>query len=82
MLHRLIHGQPLRFRLLAGYDDVDAVPCPQTMVADPEQGVGVRRQIDADDIGFLVGDEVDEARVLMGKAIVVLPPDMRGEQIV
>ncbi len=82
VLDRLIHRQPLRLRLLAGDDNVDAVAGLQAVVADPEQCVGIRRQVDADDIGLLVGDEIDEARILVGEAVVVLPPDMRGEQVV
>ena len=44
--------------------------------------VGVRRQVDADGIGLLVGDEIDEAGILMAEAIVILPPDMRGQEVV
>ena len=46
------------------------------MVGDPEQRVGVRRQIDANDVGLLVGDKIDEAGILMAEAVMVLPPDM------
>nr|AOO94531.1 hypothetical protein [Rhizobium leguminosarum bv. trifolii] len=52
------------------------------MVADPEQGVGIGRQVDADDIGLLIGDEVDETGILVAEAIVVLTPDMRGQQVI
>ena len=52
------------------------------MVGDPEQRVGVRWKVDADDVGLLVGDEVDEAGILVAEAVVVLPPDMRGQEIV
>ena len=51
-------------------------------VGDTQQGVGVRRQIDADDGGLLGEHVVDEPRVLVGEAVVVLPPDVGGEQIV
>jgi hypothetical protein len=74
----LLHGQPLRRGLLTGDDHVDTVAGPQAVVCNPEQGIGVRREIDADDIGLLVGDEIDEAGVLMAETIMVLPPDMRG----
>src|SRR5215208_7025260 len=52
------------------------------MVGDPEQGVGVRRKVDAYDVGLLVGDEIDEARVLVAEAVVILLPDVRGQEIV
>jgi hypothetical protein len=42
----------------------------------------VGREVDADDLGLLVDDVVDEARVLVGEAVVVLPPDVRAEQVV
>ena len=69
-------------RLLAGDDEVDVVAAAQAVIGDGEQRVGVGRQVDADDVGFLVGDVIDEAGVLVGEAVVVLPPDVRGEQIV
>ena len=52
------------------------------MVGDPEQRVGVRREINADDVGLLVDDEIDEAGILMAEAVMVLTPDVRGQQIV
>ena len=52
------------------------------MIGDPEQRVGVRRKVDADDVGLLVGDEVDEAGILVAEAVVVLAPDVRGQEIV
>ena len=52
-----LDGQPLRRGLFAGDNDVDPVIGPQAMIGDPEQRVGVRRQINADDVGLLVGDE-------------------------
>ena len=33
-------------------------------------------------VGLLVDHVVDEARVLVGEAVVVLSPDMAGEQVV
>ena len=77
-----VHGQPLRRRLLAGDDHVDVVVAAQAVVGDREQRIGIGRQVDADDIGLLVGDEIDEAGILMAEAVVVLPPDMGGQEIV
>ena len=68
--------------LLAGDDDVDVVAAAQAVVGDRQQRVGVGRQVDADDLGLLVDDVVDEAGVLVGEAVVVLPPDVRGQQVV
>ena len=77
-----VHRQPLRRRLLAGDDDVDVVAAAQAVVGDREQAVGVGRQVDADDLGLLVDDVVDEAGVLVAEAVVVLPPDVAGQQVV
>src|SRR5450759_979017 len=74
---RLLHGQPVGRGLLAGHDDVDVVAAPQAVVRDRQHRVGVRRQIDSDDLGLLVDDDIDKARVLMGEAVVVLTPDQR-----
>ena len=82
MLHSVFDGEPLRRRLLTRDDEVDVVARAEAVVGDGEQGVGVRRQIDADGVGLLVGDVVDEAGVLVREAVVVLPPDVRGEQVV
>ncbi|MGY3465331.1 hypothetical protein ACVW0I_002202 [Bradyrhizobium sp. LM6.11] len=72
MRGRFLHRQPLRRRLLAGDDHVDAIIGAQAMVRDPQQRVGIRREVDADDVGLLVGDEIDEAGILMAEAVVVL----------
>ena len=74
--------EPLPLRLFAGDDQIDVVAAAQAMIRHRQQAVRVGRQIDAHDVGFLVGDMVDEARILVGKAVVILPPDMRGEQII
>ena len=69
-------------RLLAGDDHVDVVAAAQAVVGDRQQAVRVRRQVDADDLRLLVDDVVDEARVLVREAVVVLAPDVRGQQVV
>ena len=78
----LLHGEPLRQRVLASHDDVDVVPSAQAMVEHRQQAIGVRRQIDPNDIRLLVDHVIEEAGVLMGEAVVVLLPDVRGEQVV
>ncbi len=51
----LARVEPLRRRLLARDDDIDAVVGLQAVVGDPQQTIGVRGQIDGRDIGFLLG---------------------------
>src|SRR5882762_2002534 len=61
---------PGRFYSIIGYarnlrpTETDPVPAPQAVVGDPEQGVGVRRQIDPNNVGLFVDDVVDKSRVL------------------
>ena len=74
VLDRLVHVQVLQGRLLARHDHVDRVAHAQALVGDGEQRVGVRRQVDPDHLGLLVDDVVDEARILVGEPVVVLPP--------
>ena len=76
VLDRGFHIQPLRLRLLAGHDNVDAVPASQAVVGDPKQRVGVGRQVDPGDIRLLVDDKVDKARILVTEAVMILPPYM------
>ena len=52
------------------------------MIHDRQQAVGVRRQINAHDLGLLVHHNVEETRVLMREAVVILSPHVRGEQVV
>ena len=72
----LFHCQPLRQCVLAGDDDVHVVPAAQAVVEHRQQAVCIRWQIAADDIGFFVDHMVEEARVLMREAVMILLPDM------
>src|ERR1035437_5168048 len=51
-------------------------------IGDRKQGVGIGWKIYPNDVRLLVDHDVQEARVLMAVAVVVLPPYVRGEQIV
>ena len=50
--------------------------------ATESKSVGVGREIDADDVGFFVDDVIDEAGILVAEAVVILPPDVRAEQVI
>ena len=70
-------------RLLAREDRVDLVRGLVGLLADREQHVGVGRVVDLDDVvvvEVLVQQQVDEAGVLVREAVVVLAPDVAGEQ--
>ena len=82
VLDRVVHVEPLQRGLFAGHDHVHVIAAAQAMIGDREQAVRVGRQIHAHDVGFLVHDVIDEAGILMAEAVVVLPPDMRRQQII
>ena len=68
--------------MFAGDHDVDVVAAAQAMIHHRQQAIGVRRQIDPHDLRLLVDHVVDEAGILMREAVVILPPDVRAQQIV
>ena len=77
-MHRCrIDAQPLRQCVLSRDDDVHVVPAAQAMINDRQQTVRVGWEVDADDVGLLVDDMVEEPRVLVREAVVVLLPDVR-----
>ena len=77
---RLVDGRELQVLLLVRDDHVDVVGAAQAVVHHRQERVGVGRKIDAHHRCTLVGDEIDEPRVLMREPVVVLPPDGGGEQ--
>jgi hypothetical protein len=54
----------------------------QAVVERRQQAIGVGRQIAPHDVRLLVDHMVEEARILMREAVVVLLPYMGGEQVV
>jgi hypothetical protein len=50
------------------------------VVHDGQQAVGIRGKVDADDLGVLVGNDIEETRVLMRETVVVLAPDDGGQE--
>ena len=82
MFDGLVHREPLRRGLLAGDNDVDVVAAAQAVIGHRQQAIGIRRQIDADDLRLLVDDMVNEPRILMAKTIVILTPDVGAEEVV
>ena len=82
MHHRRVHGQPLRQGVFAGNHHVDVMPAAQAVIEDRQQAIGIGRQVNAHDIGLLVDHVIEEAGVLVGEAVVILLPDVGGEQIV
>jgi hypothetical protein len=62
--------------------DVDVVAAAQAVVHHRQQAVGIGGKVDAHDLGLLVHHMVDETWILMREAVVILAPDMRGQQVV
>ena len=77
-----VHGQPLREGVFAGHHHVDVMPAAQAVIKDRQQTIGIGREVDAHDIGLLVDDVVEETGILVREAVVILLPDVGGEQIV
>ena len=82
MLDGGVHRQPLRRRVFARDHDVDVMAAAQAVVHHRQQAVGIRRKVNAHDLGLLVHDVVDETGILVREAVVILAPDMRGQQVV
>ena len=61
---------------------VDVMPAAQAVIKDRQQAVGIGRKVNAHDIGLLVDDVVEETGILVREAVVILLPDVGGEQIV
>ncbi len=80
--HRGVHGQPLREGVFTCNHHVDVMPAAQAVIEDRQQAIGVGRQIHAHDIGLLVDHVIEEAGILVRETVVILLPDVRGEQIV
>ena len=76
MLFSSCHIEELKFRVLASDYDIDIVAAAQAVISHRKKRVRVWWQVDADDIGFLVHDMIDESGVLVGEAVVVLSPDV------
>ncbi len=79
---RRIHVQPLMSGLFASDDHVDIVAAPQTMIGHGKQRIGVGRKINADYFRLFINDVIYEAGVLVAETVVILPPDVRCQQIV
>jgi hypothetical protein len=63
-------------------DHVDVMTALQAVVHHRQQAVGIGRKVRPHDFGLFVHHVVDEAGVLMGEAVVILAPDMRGQEVV
>ena len=75
VLDCFFHIEVLDMVLLVGNDDVDVVGAAETMICDREESVSVRWEVDSHDFWALVCDNIEETRILMGEAVVVLSPD-------
>ena len=79
---RGLHGQPLRQCVFSSHHHVDVVAAAQAVIEHRQQAVGIGRQVDAHDVGLLVDDVVEKSGILVREAVVILLPDVGGQQIV
>jgi hypothetical protein len=82
VLAGVIDRQPLGERKLGGDDEVDAPGRLEAVLHGGQQGVPIRRDVDAGALFSTVEHRVDEARHLVGVAVVVLAPALGGQQVV
>lgn len=75
-----LHVEVLQVILFVGNDNVDIVFAVETVIHDREKTVTVGREIDADDLGGLIGDDVEETGVLVSETVMVLTPDRGGKK--
>src|ERR1700730_4656191 len=80
MLDGGLHVQPLQCRLLSRNDYVDVVSAVQAMIRHRKKSVGIRRKVHADVVRFFVYDVIDEARILVSEAVMVLAPNVRSKE--
>src|SRR5262245_45658079 len=80
MRNGLIHIHVLQVLLLVADDDVDVVLAPQAVVGNRQQRIDVGRQVNSHNSGALVEGDVQKTRILVGKTVVVLPPDGGRDQ--
>ena len=64
--------------MLAGNDDIDKILGTQARIHGCQEAVCIGRKENADDIGIFIGHMIHEARILMGKSIMVLLPYSRA----
>jgi len=78
----LVHIEPLWIGLFSRHNNVYVISAAQAMVGNRQQRIGVRRKIYSYNVRFFVHHMVDEAGVLMAEAVMVLPPDVRGQKVI
>ena len=65
--------------MLGCHDDIDIVLRLDAVIEARQQTVGIRRKIETNNVCLLVGNMIQETRILMRKAIMILLPDMRRQ---
>jgi hypothetical protein len=82
MSHGVLNGEPLGGWMFARHHHVDVVAAAQAVIHDAQQAIRIGWQVDPDDLGLLVYRMIDEPRVLMGEAIMILAPDVARQKVV
>src|ERR1035441_6289986 len=76
-----INIQVLQVALFVRDNDVDVIFRSQTMIGYRQQTVGIRGEVDAGYCGTLIEHDIEKPRILVCKAILILTPHGRGNQI-
>ncbi len=77
---RLMHCEPLQLRLLAAGNDVDEIARAQAVLHDVKETIAIRWEIDSHHLAFLHERIVDESRRLVTVPVMILPPDVTGQE--
>lgn len=80
VLNCFFHVQKLEMVLLICNDNVDVVRAAEAVVGNGEKAVSVGWKVDAYNFRALVGDDIEETGILVGKAVVILSPDCGGKK--
>ena len=62
--------------------NVDVMAAAQAMVHHGEEAICIGGKINTNNLSLFVYDVVDEARILMREAVMILPPDMGRQKVV
>jgi hypothetical protein len=75
-----MHCEPLQLGLLAAGNDVDEIARAQAVIHDVKETIAIGWEIDPHDLAFLHERIVDESRRLVTVPIMILPPDVTGQE--
>jgi hypothetical protein len=80
MLDSSGHIEELQMILLVCYNDIDIVRALEAVIHRRQQAISIGRQIYSDDLRRLIAEDIEETRILMREAVMILTPDGGGQE--